>query len=189
MVKNQKKYAEKIVNTAAILAVISSLFAAVSLINSSKAGGAADDGKMTALSTMILRLESITEASTARVEAQTYLTQAGMYYAYADKENNENIKRYLENLGNTSLSMSSFYMSVAENAENKAQTYYDSYENSLTRAADLGKSAGNGSTGALVFNVAAMLANCVVLVKRKELLYVFLPIFAIGAYYLAISLL
>jgi len=39
-----------------------------------------------------------------------------------------------------------------------------------------------------ITNVAAVLAECAVLIKRKELLYVFLPIFAIGVYYLTISL-
>jgi hypothetical protein len=73
-------------------------------------------------------------------------------------------------------------------AENKAQTYYDSYENSLTRAADLGKSAGNGFTGALVFNAGAMICGTADLLKRKELLYIFIPIFAIGAGYLIMSL-
>ena len=60
---------EKIVNAAAVLAVVASLLAAVCWITSGKAGGAADDEKMGAISAMILRLESSTEASTARVQA------------------------------------------------------------------------------------------------------------------------
>jgi hypothetical protein len=188
MARESRKNDVKIANMAAILAVLASLFAAVCWITSGKAGGAADDAKMTALSTMILRLESSTEASNARIEAQTDLTQAGMYYEYADKENNENIKFYLENLGNTSYQMSLFYLDMAENAENKAQSYYDVYENSLESASKLDNVSGNRSTGALIFNVAAVLAECAVLIKRKELLYVFLPIFAIGVYYLTISL-
>jgi hypothetical protein len=187
MTKTQKEF-EKIVNVAAVLAVVASSFAAVSWITSGKAGGDADDAKMTALGAMILRLESSTEASTARVQAQTYLTQAGMYFAYADRENNENVKGYLDNLGYTSLAMSNFYIGVAENAENKAQSYYDTYETNLELAAKSDTASGNRSTGALIFNVAAVLAECTVLIKRKELLYVCLPIFAIGMYYLTISL-
>jgi hypothetical protein len=138
---------------------------------------------------MILRLESSTEASNALIQAQTYLTQAGIYLEYANRENDENVKSYLENLWYTSLMQSDFYSSVAENAENKAQSYYYVYENSLESATNNDNVAGNRTTGALIFNVGTVLAECAVLVKRRELLYVFLPIFAIGVYYLAISLL
>jgi hypothetical protein len=186
--KSQKKYSEKITNVAAVLAVVASLFAAMSWITSGKSGGTADDAKMMALSAMILRLESSTDASTAWVQVQTYITQAGMYFAYADRENNENVKGYLENLGYTSLAMSNFYIGVADNAENKAQSYYYTYETNLELAKKSDTASGNRSTGALIFNVAAVLAECAVLIKRKELLYVFLPIFAIGVYYLTISL-
>jgi len=49
---------------------------------------------------MILRLESSTKSSTELVQAQTYLTQAGMYFAEADAEENIEIKSYLIELGN-----------------------------------------------------------------------------------------
>ena len=49
---------------------------------------------------MILRLESSTKSSTELVQAQPYLTQAGMYFAEADAEENIEIKSYLIELGN-----------------------------------------------------------------------------------------
>ena len=217
--KTRKKWVEipEYVSIAAILVTISAMFAAVCWITSGKAGGTASDYKTRALDYqidalqyqtealghMIFRLESSTEASTARVQAQTYLTQAGMYYAYADKENNENVKSYLENLGDTSITMSYYYLAVAENAENRAQGYLDAYENAMDSARNAIYSAENAmdsakpysqiadyrSTGALIFNVSAAIASCAVLVKRKELLYIYLPIFAIGAYHLVMSIL
>ena len=72
----------------------------MSWISSSKAGGEADDLKTTALGYMILRLESSTKSSTELVQAQTYLTQAGMYFAEDDAEENIEIKSYLIELGN-----------------------------------------------------------------------------------------
>jgi len=112
--KPQMTYGEKVISVAAILVTIASLFAAVCWITSGKAGGEASDRKTAALGFMMLRLESSTAASTARVQAQTYLTQAGMYFAYADKENNASVKIYLENLGYTSLALENFYIGVAE---------------------------------------------------------------------------
>lgn len=138
---------------------------------------------------MMLRLESSTQASTAQVQAQSYLTQAGMYFAYADKENDEETRSYLENLGYQSVEMSNFYLSVAENAENRAQSYYDDYTEKLNAAVTFGKMADYRSTGALIFNMSAIVASLGVLFRRKEILYVFLPLFALGMCYLTISLL
>lgn len=182
------KSESRTVSIAAVLVAIASFFAAVSWISSGKAGGGATDRKTAALGFMILRLESSTEASTARVQVQTYLTQAGMYYAYADRENDENVKRYLENLGDMSLAMSNFYIGVAENEENRAQSYYDDYEGALEAAAALSESSGYRSTGALIFNMSAIVASCGVILKRMEILYVYIPIFAFGIGHLILSL-
>ncbi len=48
---------------------------------------------------------------------------------------------------------------------------------------------GRRPTEALIFNVSATLASLGVLLKRKEILYVYIPIFAIGLFYLIISFL
>jgi len=117
--KTRKKWIEipKFVNIAAILVTVAAMLAAVCWITSGKAGGEASDRKTAALGFMMLRLESSTEASTSRVQAQSYLTQARMYFAYADKENNEEMRSYLENLGYQSIAMSNFHSSVADNGE------------------------------------------------------------------------
>jgi hypothetical protein len=60
---------------------------------------------------MMLRLGSATEASTSSVQAQSCLTQAGMYFAYAEKEENIETKGALENLGYQSLMASNLYIS------------------------------------------------------------------------------
>ena len=114
--KQIKITTRNIANVAAILVTIASLLASVSWISSSKAGGEADDKKTAALGFMILRLESSTEASTALVQAQSYLTQAGMFFAEADATEDEQLKLYLDGLGFQSLNMSNFYTSLAENS-------------------------------------------------------------------------
>jgi hypothetical protein len=177
-----------IANIAAILVTISSLLASVSWISSSKAGGQADDQKTAALGFMILRLESSTEASTGLVQAQSYLTQAGMYFAEADSSNDESLKSYLESLGFDSLNMSHFYSAVAEESEIRAESYYDNYTKTLNLSNTFSKKADNRSTGALIFNVSAIVASACVLFKRKEFLYVYIPIFMIGLYYTLVSL-
>jgi len=179
----------EITNVAAILVTVATLLASVCWISSGKAGGQADDLKTASLGFMILRLESSTEASTALVQAQSYLTQAGMYFAKADSTEDKEVKLYLNGLGNQSIEMSKFYSSKAEDSEKRAQSYYDSYSETLDRSVKFGKLADYRSTGALIFNVSAIVASGGVLFKRKEILYVFIPIFIIGLYYLMISLL
>jgi hypothetical protein len=189
--KTRKKWIEipKFATIAAILVALAALLTTVCMITSGKAGGEASGCKTAALGFMMLRLESATEASTSRVQAQTYLTQAGMYLAYAERENNEDIKLYLENLYYTSLDMSNFQLLKAENAENRASSYYDSYDEALSSAATLGQVADYRSTGGLIFTVSATLASLGILLKMKEILYLYIPIFAIGLFYLIISFL
>jgi len=98
-------YEEKVISVAAILVTMASLFAAICGITSGTAGGEASDRKTAALGFMMLRLESSTEASTAWTEQQTYLTQAAMYYAYAQMATDNENKAILENLGNLSYSI------------------------------------------------------------------------------------
>jgi hypothetical protein len=187
MVK-ESQMASKAVNVAALLAVIASLFATVSLITSSKAGGTASDQKTAALGFMILRLESETSASNYRTQAQMDVTLTDIAFARADATDNIELKTYLDNLGYTYIAMSNYYLIVAENAENTAQTYYDAYTEAIDSASTNGKVADYRSTGALIFNVGAMICGTAGLLRRKELLYVFIPIFAIGAGYLIMSL-
>ena len=187
--KKLKIKMSEVVNIAAILVTIASLLASVSWIASSKAGSQANDMKTAALGFMILRLESSTEASTALVQAQSYLTQAGMYFAEADASDEKDLKLYLISLGNQSLEMSAFYASVAEQSENRTWSYYTKYNETLALSTEYGKLADYRSTGALIFNVSAITASGGVLFKRKELLYVFIPIFFLGLYYLIVSLL
>ena len=186
--KKSKISIKDVANIAAILVTLASLLASVSWISSSKAGGEADDTKTAALGFMILRLESSTESSTALVQAQSYLTQAGMYFAEADAAEDEQLKSYLDDLGFQSLNMSHFYTAVAENSEARAQSYFTNYSETLDLSTIFDRRADNRSTGALIFNVAAIVASSCVLFKRKELLYVYTPIFLIGLYYLLISM-
>lgn len=178
---------KKVVNIAAILVTIASLMAAVCWITSGRAGGEASERKTAALGFMMLRLEAATEASTARVEQQTYLTQAAMYWAYAGAATDNETKSALENLGNTSYTMSTLKESAAENAENRAEKYYDAYEGAMGASTVFGRQADSRSTGALIFNISAIIASLAVLFRRKEILYVYLPIFMIGVIYFVLS--
>jgi hypothetical protein len=183
------KWTEVAANFAIVLISLASLFATVSWISSSKASGPATEYKTEALAMMVLRLESITQASTARVQAQTYLTQAGMYWAYADRENNENVKDALENLGYVSYQQSIFQLEVAENAENKAKIYENSYGEKLEEARKLSNVADLRSTGALIFTATAIIGSSGALVKRREIVYIAIPIFAVASYFLTSSFL
>jgi hypothetical protein len=180
---------DEIVNIAAILVTIASLLASVCWISSGKAGGEANDMKTAALGFMIMRLESSTQASTELVQAQSYLTQAGMYFAEADSAEDEGLKSILNDLGNQSLEMSTFHSSVAQDKENRSQSYYARYNETLESSTEFSKRSDYRSTGALIFSVAAIIASCGVLFKRKEVLYVYIPIFITGLSYLLISLL
>jgi len=137
---------------------------------------------------MILRLESSTEASTALVQAQSYLTQAGMYFAEADSAHDEQLKTYLDSLGFQSLNMSDFYSTVAEESEIRAESYYSNYTQTLNRSSAFDEKADNRSTAALIFNVSAIVASACVLFKRRELFYVYIPVFILGLYYTMISM-
>lgn len=187
MVKFKLKIVE-IASLAAILVTIASLFASVCWISSSKAGGEADDMKTAALGYMLLRLESATQASTALVQAQTYLTQAAMYYAESDSQDDPELKSYLNSLGNQSLEMSSYHSSIAENSEIRAQSYYANYSETLDLASEFSKVADYRSTGALIFTMSAIVASSCGLFKRKELLYVYFPLFILALSHLIISL-
>jgi hypothetical protein len=189
--KTRKRWIEipEYVSIAAILVTIAVMFAAVCWITSGKAGGTASDRKTAALGFMMLRLEAATEASSYRTQAQMNYTLADICFARAEATDNENLKSYLDNLGYGYITMTNFYLVQAENAENRAQTYLNGYNEALAAASAISKVADYRSTGALIFNVSAAIASCAVLVKRRELLYVYLPIFAIGAYHLIMSLL
>jgi len=177
-----------IADVAAILVTIATVFASLSWISSGKAGGQAGDLKTAALGFMMLRLEAATQASNALVQAQSYLTQAGMYYAEADTTNNEELKTYLNGLGDQSMELSNFQTSVTKEAEQKSQGYFDKYTEVLETSAQFGRIADYRSTAALILNVSAAAASGVVLFKKRFLLYVFAPVFLLGISYLVASL-
>ena len=187
--KQFKVKISELVNIAAILVTIASLLASVCWISAGKAGSQSDDQKTAALGFMMLRLETQTEASTSWVQAQSFLTQAGMYYAEADSTDDKVLKSYLNSIGNDSIELANFYMISANISENKSEQFIDKYNKTLALATTSGKLADYRSTGALVFNVSAIIASGTVLFKRKEFLYVYIPIFMIGLYYSMISLL
>ena len=177
-----------VASVAAVLVALATLFASVSWISSGKAGGQAGDLKTAALGFMMLRLEAATEASNALVQAQSFLTQAGMYYAESDSAEDEEVRAYLTDLGDQSIELSEFQTTVAREAEAKAQSYYGEYESALSRAAALGRISDLRSTAALILNVSATVASMVVLLRKRILLLVFAPIFLLGIGYLASSL-
>ena len=188
MVKVKVKIGE-IASFAALLVTLASLLASVCWISSSKAGGEADDMKTAALGFMILRLESATQASTSLVQAQSYLTQAGMYFAEAESADDSELMSYMNDLGNQSLEMSDYYASLADTAEQRSQSYYDNYSLALSSAQEQGNIADYRSTGALLFTVSAIVGSSAGLFKRKEILYVYVSIFVVALSFLMMSLL
>jgi len=177
-----------VANAAAVLVALATLFASLSWISSGRAGGQEGDLKTAALGLMMLRLEAATEASNALVQAQTYLTQAGMYYAEADSTDSAELAAYLSGLGDQSIAQSEFQMATARTAEQRAADYFDEYQSTLDRAAGLGQVADLRSTAALILNVSATVASIVVLLRRRWLLLIFAPVFLVGIAYLLLSL-
>lgn len=189
MAKKSNGESSKLINIAAVLVVIASMFAAVCWITSGKAGGEASDRKTAALGYMMLRLESETAASNYLTRAQMHTTLAEVALARAEAEENVELKEYFENTWYSNIVMANFYAQQATDAENRTNSYYDNYEGALATAATLGTVSDYRSTGALVFNVSATLASFGVLLKRKEILLVYFPTAGIGLIYLIMSLL
>jgi flagellar basal body-associated protein FliL len=177
-----------VTGVAAVLVAIATLFASLSWISSGKAGGQASDLKTAVLGFMMLRLEAATESSNALVQAQSYLTQAGMYYAEADSADDAELKTYLTDLGDQSIELSEFQTSTARDAEARAQGYFEEYQRTLDEASVSGRIADLRSTAALILNVSATVASMVVLLRRRGLLLLFAPVFFLGIGYLVASL-
>jgi len=173
---------------AAVLVAVATLLASLSWISSGKAVGQAGDLKTAALGFMMLRLEAATQASTALVQAQTYLTQAGVYFAQADSSDDVDLASHLNGLGNQSIELSQFQTELAQDADRKAASYYEATEVALERASHAGRTADLRSTAALVLNVSATVASMIVLVRKQALLFLFAPVFLVGAGYLVASL-
>jgi hypothetical protein len=175
-------------NLAALLVTLASLCAAVAWISAGKAGGRANDLKTAALGFVILRLEAATEASNALVQAQTYLTQAGMYYAEATAATDDVLAEYLDGLGDQSLDMSAFQSDLASSAQARADVDYAKYEEALAQSARHGAVSDRRSTAALILNVSVALASATVLLRRRVLLLAFAPVFLVGVLWLVQSL-
>lgn len=111
-----------------------------------------------------------------------------MYFAEADSEDDADLKSYLNDLGNQSIEMSNFHTSVSEDAEKRANNYFNNYSESLDKATKNGNIDSLRSTGALIFTISAIVASTIGIFKRKEIMYVYIPIFIIAASYLAYSL-
>ena len=183
-----RKLLHDVTSIAAVLAAFATLFASLSWISSGRAGGEAGDLKTAALGLMMLRLEAATEASTALVQAQSYLTQAAMYYAQAGTAEDEELRTYMNSLGDQSIELSEYQTGVAAEAEARATTYFDEYDNALERAAASGRISDLRSTAALILNVSATVASMTVLLRRRVLLVLFVPIFFVGIGHLVASL-
>jgi len=183
------KWSVAAADLAIVFVSLSSLFATVSLIYSGRASGPASDYKTEALGISILWLGSSTDASTATLRAETYLTQAALYLEYAQKENDNIVKSYLYDIVDTLENKSTFYISVAENAENKAQAYSENFSNRLDMAKNLGNMADYRSNAALMFTVAAIVGSSGTLLKRKEVIYLAIPVFIIAWYFFISSFL
>ncbi len=177
-----------VTSVAAVLVALATLFASLSWISSGRAGGTAGDLKTAALGLMMLRLEAATEASTALVQAQSYLTQAGMYYAQADSAQSEELRAYLNGLGDQSIELSEYQTGAAREAEARAGSYFEEYDSALERAAISGRISDLRSTAALILNVSATVASMTILLKRRALLLLFAPVFFVGIGYLIASL-
>ena len=165
---------------AALFVTMATLLASFSWILSGSASGRAGDLKTAALGFMMLRLEAATEASNALVQAQTYLTQAAMYFAEADAASDDSVRSTIGELGDRSVEVSNFQASLAQEAGTKADDYYDAYAHALTQAKVYGASADRRSTAALLFNVAASIASFAILLRRRYVLVPYAPVFLAG---------
>jgi hypothetical protein len=136
---------------------------------------------------MMLRLEAATDAYTKTSEANVYLTTAELFLLQAQDIENAELKSYLENRAINLVQQANFNLSCAENAENLSNMYSDKVTESLDEAEKFGKQAESRSTGAILFTITAIIGSCGTLLKRREIVFAALPIFAIAAYYLVTS--
>ncbi len=177
----------EITTVAALLVTMSTVFASMSWISAGKAGGQASDHRTAALGIMILRLEALTEASNALVQAQTYLTQGAMFFAQAEAAEDPDLKAFLEDMGDRSLAISQARTQDAAEWKERSERYYASYEAALAQAAEHGRTSDFRSTAALIFNVSAAVASLAVIFKRWRLLLLYVPVFLVGLSYFVAS--
>ncbi len=177
----------EVTTVAALVVTLSTVFASMSWISAGKAGGQASDRKTAALGIMILRLEALTEASNALVQAQNYLTQGAMFYAQAQAAVDPELAAALESMGDQAISVAQARARDAEEWKARGEGYYASYEQALAQAQKQGQTSDRRSTAALIFNVSAAVASLTAIFKRWRFLLLYLPVFSIGLYYFVVS--
>ena len=173
---------------AAVLVSVASIFATISWVMSGMAASKADEKQWAAIGFMVLRLEATNTASNKLLEAHTYTTQAAVYFTQADAENESSeLAEYLDNLGYLEMAMANLSLGEAENAQENAQAYYESYSTALDMSKTVSGTADKRSTSALLFALSALIGSSCVLLKRKEILYLGFPVLLVAMFYLISS--
>jgi len=186
--KPRLRFTYDVAKLAAVMVSIASVFATICWVLSSMASGKTEDYRSATLANMILKLDATTLVYTSTVEAETYIVLSGMYSQQALAENeNDELRSYYEYMQNLYLSMAVYKTQVAENMRTNAEKY----DNQLGLLADKmsasSKISEKRATAALIFAVSSLISSSVILLKRKEILYLVVPTWLVAFYLFLVS--
>jgi hypothetical protein len=156
---------------------IASIFATISWISSGRASSEASDYETSSLGFMMVRLESEFEYYSLCSQVETNLVQARVAL----------IENYPEGEWEYYIGRAENLQLEAMNAYQRAQSYAENVDTLLDNASELSGMADSRSTAAITFSISAIVGSCGVLIKRKELFYISIIIFAIAACFLLSS--
>ncbi len=184
------RFTYDIAKIAAVLVSIASVLATICWVSSSMSGGKTEQYRSATLANMILRLDATTLVYTETVKANTYLVLSDMYYQRAQAENeNLDLKSYYENMEIIYMSMATYSAEVADNMRGNIEKYDNQLESLTDKVLASSGVSDNRATAALIFAISSLISSSVIILKRREILYLIIPTWLVAFYFLIVSLL
>jgi hypothetical protein len=173
-----------------VLVSIASVLATICWVSSSMAGGETEDYRSATLANMILKLDATTMVYVSTLEANTYLVLADMYSQRALAENeNAELKSYYENMEFLYYSQAIYSAEVADNMRGNMEKYDNQLELLTGKVSASSNVSDNRATAALIFAISSLISSSVIILKRREILYLIIPTWLVAFYFLMVSLL
>jgi len=184
------RFTYDIAKIAAVLVSIASVLATICWVSSSMSSGKTEQYRSATLANMILRLDATTLVYTETVKANTYLVLSDMYYQRAQAENeNLDLKSYYENMEIIYMSMATYSTEVADNMRGNIEKYDNQLESLTDKVLASSGVSDNRATAALIFAISSLISSSVIILKRREILYLIIPTWLVAFYFLMASLL
>jgi hypothetical protein len=184
------RFTYDIAKIAAVLVSIASVLATICWVSSSMAGGETEDYRSATLANMILKLDATTMVYVSTLEANTYLVLADMYSQRALAENeNAELKSYYENMEFLYYSQAIYSAEVADNMRGNMEKYDNQLELLTGKVSASSNVSDNRATAALIFAISSLISSSVIILKRREILYLIIPTWLVAFYFLLVSLL